>query len=145
MTTQTWPAWRTSIPGRRIAAQRLIADTLEQLSTVELIVTLDRSHGYRFGLACGCPRNHFATLSAPARWPRLESGEGARGWLAHWTGQIGYTAMEVATQRLMLVPDAPTRRYIPCELVTKANLDDFAQRHAAANLDVRPAVVPATA
>ena len=46
--------------------------------------------------------------------------------------------MEVATQRLMLVPDAPTRRYIPCELVTKANLDDFAQRYAAAaNLDVR--------
>jgi ABC-type sugar transport system substrate-binding protein len=121
------------------SAQRLIADTLERFSTVELIVTLDPepwlSLRPRLRLP---PRNHFATLSAaPRLWPRLESGE-ALALVGPLDGQIGYTAMEVATQRLMLVPDAPTRRYIPCELVTKANLDDFAQRYAAAaNLDVR--------
>jgi ABC-type sugar transport system substrate-binding protein len=127
----------TSSSGR--TPQQLIAGTLGRFSTVELIVTLDPEPWLLLHPRLHLPaRNHFATLgAAPRLWPRLQSGE-ALALVGPLDGEIGYAAMELAAQGLMAIPDAPTRRTIHCELVTKANLDDFARRYAAAaNLDPR--------
>jgi ABC-type sugar transport system substrate-binding protein len=128
--------------------QQLIADTLDRFSTVEVIVTLDPDPWLALQPRLRLPaRNRFATLAAPPRlWPRLQSGE-ALALVGPLDGEIGYTAMELAAQGLMVIPDAPTRRVIRCELVTQANLDDFARRYAAAaNLDLRELMplIPAT-
>jgi hypothetical protein len=129
--TNTWLSERTP--------QQLISDTIGRFPSVELIVTLDPEPWLllrpRFRLPAG---NHFATLgAAPRLWPRLQSGE-AVALVGPLDGEIGYAAMELAAQGLMTIPDAPTRRVIHCELVTKANLDDFARRYAAAaNLELR--------
>ena len=126
----------------------LIRDMLEHFPSAELIVTLNPevwlSIQPRYNLPTRTKPDgesefttHFASLGAPPRmWPRLRSRE-AKALVGPLDGEIGYTALELAVQGVMLNPDVLTRRVITCELVTPENLGDFARRYAlAANLDV---------
>jgi hypothetical protein len=113
--------------------QKLIEQMLAEFRSAELVVTLtpqpwlDPEQRFRL------PRpGRFVTLSAvPRLWPRLLLGEAA-ALVGPLDGEIGYAAAELAVQGLMLVPDAPRRRSVRCELVTADRLEDFARRYAAA-------------
>ncbi len=84
----------------------------------------------------------FATLSAaPALWPLLGTPDApgeAAALVGPLDGDIGYAAMQTATQLLISTEKLASRVTIPCELVTPANLPDFARRYseAANGLDV---------
>jgi hypothetical protein len=130
------------------APQQLIEEMLGQFPSAELVVTLNPKVWL-----CRQPRftlperagpdgrseyaNRFATLgAAPRLWPRLQSGEAA-ALVGPLDGEIGYAAVDLAVQGVMLIPNAVRRRVIGCEVVTAEKLADFARRYAeAANLDV---------
>ena len=126
----------------------LIQEMLKHFPSAELIVTLNPdvwlSLQPHYNLPTRTNPNgesefttHFASLGAPPRmWPRLRSRE-AKALVGPLDGEIGYTALELAVEGVMLNPDVLTRRVITCELVTPETLGDFARRYAlAANLDV---------
>jgi len=113
--------------------ERLIEQMLTEFRSAELVVTLTPQPWLgaeqRFRLL---RPSRFVTLTAvPRLWPRLLLGEAA-ALVGPLDGEIGYAATELAVQGLMLVPDAPRRRFVRCELVTADRLEDFARRYAAA-------------
>ncbi len=111
----------------------VLADVLGRYRTAELVVSLDPepwlTREPRLQLP---PANRLATLAAPPRmWQRLQAGE-ASVLVGVLDGELGYVAVELAVQGLMRVPEAPLQRWIGVEVVTAANLADFARRYAAA-------------
>jgi ABC-type sugar transport system substrate-binding protein len=78
----------------------------------------------------------FATLgAAPPLWPALRSGEAA-ALVGPLDGEIGSLAAELALTGLTESRKAGLLRIVSCELVTPDTLDDFAQRYAAAGIDL---------
>lgn len=79
----------------------------------------------------------FVTLSAvPPLWRYLRSGEAA-ALVGPLDGLIGSTAVELAVRGMMRTRSDNAYRLIPCELVTRENLESFARRYAeAGNLEL---------
>jgi ABC-type sugar transport system substrate-binding protein len=121
---------------------RLVEDLLGSFTHAGLLVTLDpdvwlaaRPGWYR-RLRELNGEFRFATLSAaPALWPHLGTphapGEAA-ALVGPLDGEIGYAAVQLATQLLISTERVSPKITIPCELVTPDNLADFAQRYSAA-------------
>lgn len=74
----------------------------------------------------------FATLSAaPPLWPYLERGA-ARALIGPVDGQIGRLFVDQALKAISGEAGDSGVRFVPCEVVTSENLDDFAARYRAA-------------
>ncbi|MCG3127805.1 MAG: hypothetical protein CHACPFDD_02677 [Phycisphaerae bacterium] len=71
----------------------------------------------------------YATLgAAPVLWPDIRSGRAA-ALVGPLDGEIGYRAMELAWGGLTGSVRNGEVQLVPCEVVTAANIDDFARRY----------------
>lgn len=125
-----------------------IEELLRQFPHAGLLVTLDPDvwlvarAGWDRDLRDLNKEFRFATLSAaPALWPRLRTGHSpgdAAALVGPLDGEIGFAAAQIAIRLLTSVERTTYDQTIPCEVVTPAELPDFARRYAesANGLDV---------
>jgi ABC-type sugar transport system substrate-binding protein len=127
-------------------AYQLVQEMLQAYRHTGLIVTLTPQVWLSERPRLKLPDlNRFATLgAAPPLWGRLRSGE-AVALVGPLDGDVGYAAVDMAVRKAMEIPEALSRRVIPCELVTPQTLPAFARRYAAAaNLRVSDLMPPET-
>ncbi|TWT45194.1 hypothetical protein RAS1_16160 [Phycisphaerae bacterium RAS1] len=122
-----------AISGDAAAWQDAVQQTVRRFPNVGLVVTLDPRPWLHEAPRLRLPAaNCFVTLgAAPNLWPRLRSGEAA-ALVGALDGEVGYAAGRMAIAALIGAELESTERIIPCELVTAANLDDFARRYSEA-------------
>lgn len=110
-----------------------IDELLDRFRHTGLVITLGRDAWLSPQTSARLPNGaRFAALStAPPLWPRLRSGEAA-ALVGPLAGEIGRAAMGLLLKAAVRELRSDEVRYISCELVKPAGLDDFAARYIAA-------------
>ena len=94
-----------------------------------VVVTLDENIWTPAALEQLPPAARIVTLGAsPELWPLLESGR-ANALCGPVDAEVGQAAMELAFAALTESSRSGALRVIPCEIVTRDNLDDFVRRY----------------
>ncbi|MBN2447787.1 MAG: substrate-binding domain-containing protein [Phycisphaerae bacterium] len=128
--------------------QELVDEMLGLFPSASLVITLDRDlwGGLRPGISLPETSRFVALSAAPALWPALRDGKAA-ALAGPLDGDIGRAAIELIASELASEQEDTSMRVIECEVVTPANLDDFARRYAdAAGIPLAdlPIAIPTT-